>query len=84
MSDSNCHCGKWDRPDVTDKGKSYPYRTKISCEAPEIPVPECDEEEPTPVFDPETEEFSYVVTMYTPQCEPWQDSDGDNWKIKIA
>ncbi len=69
-------CGEFDDPDVTDLGQCFPLSTLRDCEAPSLPVPECDEEEPTVNYDPETGTFTMTTTLYDSECSAITDSAG--------
>lgn len=89
MSTTNpcCHDCDWtdgDEPDVTDIGCCSPAPVRKSCDAPELPVPDCDEDDATVAFDPETETFIVTTTMYTASCLPWLDKDNSPWLALIA
>lgn len=71
-------CGEFADPDVTDMGQCAPAAIVRTCEAPEIPVPECDEEEPVTTFDPDTESFTVLTILYDEDCSPISDSTASN------
>jgi len=88
MSDNPCHrhCD-WtdgDEADVTYTGCCSPLPIRISCEAPVLPVPECDEEEPTIEFNEETEEFFILGKLYDQDCSPLLDSSASQLTGLIA
>jgi len=91
MSHKPCHhsCDFTDGDDpsndspLKDKGCCTPIPVKIDCLAPVVPAFPCDEEDPEIAYDPETEEFSALSTMYTNQCSPWTTGSGDPWKAII-
>lgn len=63
-------------PEVTDSGCCSPYPLRKTCEAPVIPVPDCDEQNPVIVYDEETEEFFVTTIMFDSECSPLQDDGG--------
>lgn len=80
MSNNPCHhpCD-WtdgDQPDVTDLGCCSPAPIRKNCEAPTVPTPECDEEDPTVIYDPETETFNVLSILYDSTCSALTDSNG--------
>lgn len=79
-SQKKCICGDdFEEPVNPDKGSCFPYRTKISCEAPPVPLPECDDADAYAVFTPdETPPFYIVATIFDQNCDPITDQDGIN------
>lgn len=76
MSHDPCHHDCSDFPDSedTDLGCCSPLPVRKTCEAPVLPVPECDAEPATITFDPETEEFTALSTLYDSECSALLDS----------
>lgn len=71
-----CHdCTDFTDDPADDKGCCSPAPTRRTCEAPTLPVPECDAEPATIVYDPETEEFTAESTLYDSECSPLLDSN---------
>ena len=93
MSDHTDHCcapcditdgDDPDNDDLRDKGCCGPIPVKRTCVAPVLPVPDCDEEDPVITYDPETEEFFALTTLYDSNCSPITDSNGSPFLTLIA
>lgn len=80
MSHSPCHhdCDWTDGDaDVSDDlGCCSPLPVRITCEAPVLPTPECDAEPATIEYDPDTEQFTALSTLYDTFCSAITDSIG--------
>jgi hypothetical protein len=81
MSHNPCHhqCD-WtdgDTPEFEDAGCCTPLPIRRDCAAPVLPTPECDEEDPEVVYDPETEGFVVLSVLYDENCSPILDQDDD-------
>lgn len=80
MSDNPCHQAcDWtdgDEPVLADAGCCSPAAVRRDCEAPTIPTPECDEAAPVTEFDPVTEQFTVLTTLYDEQCSAILDDLG--------
>lgn len=76
MSHSPCHhdCSDFTDDPSEDLGCCGPIPVRKECGAPELPVPECDEEDATMEFDPETQEFMALGKLYDSNCSPLSDS----------
>jgi len=79
MSHNPCHhpCD-WtdgDEPTTDDLGCCSPYPIRKTCEAPEVRVPDCDEQDPVVSYDPETEEFTILTNLYDQNCSPITDQN---------
>lgn len=72
-----CVCGPpFEKPTNPDQGHCFPYRTKIDCEAPVIPTPQCNNTDAYPVYTPgETPPFYVVATLFDQNCLPITDQD---------
>ncbi len=81
-----CHhdCTDFPETDSTDLGCCAPYPLRRSCEAPILPTPNCDEQDPVVTFDEDTETFTITSIMFTNECSQWLTKDGDPWLAKIA
>lgn len=77
MSHEPCHhdCSDFSDADDTDLGCCEPLPVRITCEAPVLPTPECDAEPATIEYDPDTEEFTALSTLYDSECSALLDSD---------
>ncbi len=80
----DCDWTDGDEPVLEDAGCCSPLPVRITCEAPVLPVPECDEEPATLTFDEDTESFVATVGMFTKACSPWLDKNSDPWLALIA
>lgn len=69
---------------MPDLGCCSPIPVRRTCEAPVLPTPACNEEAPTILYDEETEQFTAVGKMFTNECSPWLDKNGDPWYALIA
>jgi hypothetical protein len=77
MSNPCCHdCTDFDEYADTQTGCCAPIPVRLTCEAPVLPVPACDEEDPTIEYDPDTEEFFAVGKLYDSECSALTDSMG--------
>lgn len=73
-----CHdCTDFEEPTLEDKGCCTPMPVRRTCEAPALPVPECDEQDPVVEYDPETEKFTVLSVLYDENCSPILDEDDD-------
>ena len=80
-----CDWTDGDEPtDNTDLGCCAPYPIRKSCDAPELPVPECDEQPAELTYDEETEEFVATTRMYDSDCGLLLDSDSEPLLSLIA
>lgn len=80
MSHSPCHhdCD-WTDGDADaseDLGCCDTLPVRITCEAPVLPVPECDEEPAEIVFDPNTDGFTVLANLYDTLCSAITDENG--------
>lgn len=80
MSHNPCRHDCTDFPDLTDeaedKGCCMPLPARRTCEAPILPVPECNELDPVVQYDEDTEEFIVVSQLFDSECSPLLDSSG--------
>ena len=62
-------CGKFEKPSNPDDGLAWPYRQKMSCEAPALPEPECGDEYETE-YNPDdpTSPFTIFSTLFDENC----------------
>lgn len=83
---TKCVCGAWEEPEVEDQGQCVPYREKRTCEAPELPVIQCDDDEYTVIPQPENEEFPFKVSarLFDENCEPVTDQLGNDILTYVA
>ena len=82
MSSQNpCHhdCTDWTDGDDPSAmlGCCGPIPVRMGCEAPDVPVPECDEQSSQMTFDPDTETWSVTTTLYDENCSIIRDELGD-------
>jgi hypothetical protein len=87
MSHSPCHhdCSDFsDDEETRDHGCCSPIPIRRDCLRPVLPVPECDEEDATMEFDPETEEFFALGKLYDSTCSPLSDSTGSILTALVA
>lgn len=83
--DPCCHdCTDFDDPTTDDAGCCSPAPTRRTCEAPALPVPECNEVDPIVAYDPETEIFSMLTVLYDSNCSALLDSNSDPLLSLIA
>jgi hypothetical protein len=59
---------------IADTGCCTPLPTRRDCGAPTLPTFACDEVEPIVAYDPETEEFAVLTTLYDSICSAITDS----------
>jgi hypothetical protein len=72
------HCD-WtdaDQTDLTDEGCCSPAPIRRNCNAPTLPVPECNEEDPVITFDDDSEEFTVITKLYDQNCSAITDQNG--------
>jgi hypothetical protein len=86
MSDSPCchDCTDFTDDPRDDLGCCGPIPVRRECGAPVLPVPECDEQDPTVTYDEETEEFVITAKMYDSECSPLLDSTSSQLLSLIA
>lgn len=88
MSHNPCHHScDWtdgDEPAIEDAGCCTPAPIRRDCAAPDVPVPECDEDQPEVVFDPDTEDFSVWSILYDENCSPILDENDSPIQTLIA
>lgn len=59
-----------------DKGHCFPYRVKQDCNAPLIPVPNCNDNQAYPIFVPDqTPPFYVVARIFDQACDVILDSN---------
>lgn len=73
-----CVCGDFATPTVADEGQCGPYRVKISCEAPPLPVAPCPGEVYTTIYQPSNEGYPFAVSamLMNELCQPITDETG--------
>lgn len=77
-ANQKCVCGDPVPVSNEDKGKCFPRRTKITCEAPVIQNPPCNDEEYYTIYDPNsTPKFKVVAKLMDSSCEPITDESGN-------
>lgn len=79
MSSQNpcCHdCTDFPDHEDTHTGCCSPIPVRLTCEAPVLPVPECDEDDVEMVYDEDTEEFFAVGKLFDSECSVLTDSTG--------
>lgn len=66
-----CVCGNFETPVVPDEGQCVPYREKRSCEAPDLPIIQCADDEYVTIFQPEDEDNPFKVSarLFDQNCE---------------
>lgn len=73
-------CGSFPEPTVPDEGRCAPYRVKIDCEAPVLPVPQCSDDEYTTIYQPEVIDhpFAVLARLFDENCQPINDESAVN------
>lgn len=63
-------CGTFAEPTVADEGQCSTYRVKRTCEAPTLPVAQCDDDAYETVYDPtdEAAPFKVIATLFDESC----------------
>lgn len=86
MSHSPCHhdCSDFTDDPADDLGCCGPIPVRKDCGAPTLPTPECDGDEATLEFDPETQEFIAVGILFDHNCEPILDQDEEQITTAIS
>lgn len=80
-----CHdCTDFPESEDTSLGCCAPIPVRLTCEAPILPVPACDEEDPEIIYDEETEEFFAVGRLYDSECSLLTDSTGSPLTALVA
>ena len=70
-------CGDFDEATNPDLGQAHPYRVKIDCEVPTLPVAKCGDDSFTVTYDPDaTKRFSISAILYDENCDPVLDESG--------
>lgn len=71
-------CGTFDEAVNPDQGQCASRRVKKDCEAPTLPVIQCDDDTYTTVYDPDaTPKFSVIAKVFDGNCDPVLDEDGN-------
>jgi hypothetical protein len=86
MSETNpcCRdCTDWPESD-TDLGCCSPIPIRKTCEAPVLPTPACDEEDPEIIYDEDEELFYAVGKLYDSECSALTDSNGSILTALVA
>lgn len=89
MSSQNpCHhdCTDWTDGDDPSAmlGCCGPIPVRMGCEAPVLPVPECDEEDPVVTFDEDAQEFVVTTKLYDENCSVIRDENDDDILTQIT
>lgn len=73
----DCICGPdEEEPLVKDTGSCFPYRVKITCAAPSVPVTPCNDTTAYAEARPgESPPFVIIATIYDENCDPIQDEN---------
>ncbi len=81
QNETRQQCGQFEEPSNPDAGGCWPYRVKLSCEAPEIPVPVCEDDEYSTEYTPDDPlaPFRIIARIFDGDCEVL--IDGDNAAI---
>jgi hypothetical protein len=81
-------CGSFELPDgaVEDQGQCSPYRVKITCEAPTLPVAGCSDDTYEVVYQPEDIEHPFIVLskLFDSLCDVITDDSGDPITTVVA
>lgn len=83
----HCDWTDGDDPDddnLRDKGCCTPIPVKLTCLAPVLPLPQCGEVNPIITYDPETEEYFALTTLFDSNCSAITDSTGSPFLTLIA
>lgn len=76
---TKCVCGVWTIPEHPDEGQCVPYREKLDCEVPSLPVIQCDDDEYTTIFQPQNPNvFKVSARLFDENCETIQDQLGND------
>ncbi len=72
-------CGEFDScPPNPDLGRCFPYRLKLSCAAPDLPVPGCGDYDFTIVYTPGAiPPWSVISILRDQDCNPILDEDNN-------
>jgi hypothetical protein len=85
MSEHCCHdCTDFPEAEDTSLGCCAPIPVRITCEAPVLPTPACDEEDPEITYDEDTEEFFALGKLYDSECSALTDSTGSILTALVA
>lgn len=72
-------CGSFELPDdaVEDQGQCSPRRVKITCEAPVLPVAQCEDDTYEVIYQPENTDnpFAILATLFDNCCLPITDDN---------
>jgi len=79
-------CGSFEEPTNPDQGRCAPYRVKLDCEAPVLPVPVCEDDSYVTIYQPEniTHPFAVAARLFDENCELVTDENGDSIVTLIA
>jgi hypothetical protein len=79
QSSTRAVCGDFEEPEVPDEGRCGPRRVKISCEAPVLPVAQCEDEEYLVIYQPENVDNPFAVSarLFDEDCELVLDEEGN-------
>lgn len=73
-------CGEFPTPVVEDLGRCSPHRVKTDCEAPVLPVIQCNDDEYRTIYQPENVDHPFAVSarLFDENCEPIWDQNGND------
>jgi hypothetical protein len=78
-------CGEFETPQNPDTGRCYPKPTKIDCEAPVLPVNQCNDTSAYAIPDPlHPGKFLIIGTLFDEDCNPILDEGGNPILTQIA
>lgn len=71
-------CGPFDDPTVADEGQCSPAKVKITCEAPTLPVAQCNDSLYQVVYQPENVDnpFGIIASLFNEACAAITDQNG--------
>lgn len=69
-------CGEFTDPTNPDQGQTFPLPVKLTCERPDAPVIECDDDQYVTTFDPSTGGFVVSARLFDQNCLPITDQSG--------
>lgn len=78
-NETRSQCGTFAEPSNRDAGQCSPYRLRMDCEAPALPVITCDDDEYTTDYDPDNVEspFKIFCRLFDQACDLITDQDDD-------
>jgi hypothetical protein len=86
QSSTRAVCGEFVEPTVPDEGRCSPYRVKTDCEAPTIPVAQCEDDQYAVIYQPENEDNPFAISarLFDSCCEAITDESGNPITIIIT